>query len=220
MLTIKTAPRKFYDKWLYKVTLHMPGVALFRNYNLDEVEDFVNSIKVTTSLRNPRAKIVQNKVNLIKLSRFLGAAKSSIWHKRIEQDGIDLYTNSEHFFLNAIDEFSEEVIHAFKPTANLDLTKNNIIAAKKFPHNTYKYKVYLQPHKSKDKENKTRYVNWCASQGDKIRMSEAVKSWFVATDWNWDRRYILVDNESTLLMLKLRNSDFVGKIYEYVIVDK
>jgi hypothetical protein len=51
-------------------------------------------------------------------------------------------------------------------------------------------------------------------------MSEAVKTWFIHTDWNWDRRYILVDEESTLLMLKLRNSDFMGKIYEYVIVDK
>ena len=96
----------------------------------------------------------------------------------------------------------------------------NIIAAKKLPHNRYRYKVYLQPHKSKDKTNKSRYVSWCASQGDKIRMSEAVKTWFIATDWNWDRRYILVDDESTLLMLKLRNSDFVGKIYEYVVVDK
>lgn len=198
----------------------MPGVALFRNYALDEVEDFVNSIKVTTSLRNPRAKIVENKDNLIQLANLLGAVKSSIWHKRIEQDGVDIYTNSEHFFLNVIDEFADEVIHAFRPSADLDITKNNIIAAKKFPHNKYKYKVYLQPHKSKDKTNKTRYVGWCASQGEKIRMSEAVKSWFITTDWNWDRRYILVDDESTLLMLKLRNSDFVGKIYEYVIVDK
>lgn len=220
MLKVKTAPRKFYDKWLYKVTLHMPGVALLRNHALEHVEEYVESLKTPGDTRGVRGKIVKNKVNLVRLANFLGAVKSSIWHKRIESDQIDIYTNNVHFFKNAVDEFEDDVIHAFEPSAGTELLKNNVIAAKKLPHNKYKYKVYLQPHKSKDRDVKTRYVQWCDSQVPKIRMSEAVKTWFIHTDWNWDRRYILVDEESTLLMLKLRSADFVGKIYEYVIVDK
>jgi len=37
---------------------------------------------------------------------------------------------------------------------------------------------------------------------------------------NWDRRYILVDNEKTLLMIKLHSPDAIGTVYKYEIVDK
>lgn len=198
----------------------MPGVALLRNHSLEHVEEYVESLKMVPETRGVRGKIVKNKNNLIRLANFLGAVKGSIWHKRIESDQIDIYTNSVHFFKNAIDEFEDDVIHAFEPAKGAELLKSNVITATKFPHGLYRYKVYLQPHKSKDKDIKTRYVNWCSTQDPKIRMSDAVKTWFVHTDWNWDRRYILVDDESTLLMLKLRHADFMGKIYEYVIVDK
>jgi hypothetical protein len=40
------------------------------------------------------------------------------------------------------------------------------------------------------------------------------------TDWNWDRRYVLVEDEGTLLLMKLKNSEVVGTVYNYVIVDK
>jgi hypothetical protein len=57
-------------------------------------------------------------------------------------------------------------------------------------------------------------------QGDKIRMSKVVKAWFMYTDWNWDRRYLLVEDTPTLLMLQMRSGDAVGKVYEYAVVDK
>jgi hypothetical protein len=47
-----------------------------------------------------------------------------------------------------------------------------------------------------------------------------VQKWFLKTDWNWDRRYVLVEDEGTLLMMKLRNSDVVGTVYNYVVTDK
>ena len=50
--------------------------------------------------------------------------------------------------------------------------------------------------------------------------THAVSTWFVDTDWNWDRRYILVEDEQSLLMLKLRGSEVVGKIHNFVISDK
>jgi hypothetical protein len=71
-----------------------------------------------------------------------------------------------------------------------------------------------------DKEGKMQYVNWLKKQYPKVTCTEAVEKWFVTTDWNWDRRYILVKDESMLLMLKLRNPDVVGRIYNYQLCDK
>jgi hypothetical protein len=40
------------------------------------------------------------------------------------------------------------------------------------------------------------------------------------TDWNWDRRYVLVEDKNTLMLLRLRNSEVVGSVYEFVLSDK
>jgi hypothetical protein len=53
-----------------------------------------------------------------------------------------------------------------------------------------------------------------------IKISDTVKTWFMVTNWNWDRRYIYVATEADLLMLKLRSSDVVGSVFKYEIVDK
>lgn len=95
------------------------------------------------------------------------------------------------------------------------------MAVKKLPHNRYRYRVYLLPHKmAKDREGKQKYISWLKSLGERVTCTPAVEGWFMHTDWNWDRRYILVEDEHTLLMLKLRNSEVVGRIYNYVLSDK
>jgi hypothetical protein len=53
-----------------------------------------------------------------------------------------------------------------------------------------------------------------------VLISEVVKDWFIKTEWNWDRRYIFVEDAQTLLMLKLRNAEAIGRIYDYIIIDK
>jgi type I restriction-modification system DNA methylase subunit len=70
-----------------------------------------------------------------------------------------------------------------------------------------------------DKEGKAEYLSWLDKQKN-VLISEAVKNWFMSTDWNWDRRYILVEDNKTLLFLHMRNADVLGKVYEYVLSDK
>ena len=77
--------------------------------------------------------------------------------------------------------------------------------------------MFLLPHKLRnDKEEKKRYAEWIKNQQGKIKITLAVENWFHKTDWNWDPRYVLVDEESTLLMLKLRNPELVGRVYRFV----
>jgi hypothetical protein len=51
-------------------------------------------------------------------------------------------------------------------------------------------------------------------------MSDTVKNWFIKTDWNWDRRYVLVEDDQTLFMMQLRSAEVIGKVHEYQILDK
>ena len=71
-----------------------------------------------------------------------------------------------------------------------------------------------------DRLGKKRYIDWLKTQMPRVTCTSAVEKWFLATDWNWDRRYILVEDDQTMLMMKLRNAEVVGKIYNFVISDK
>jgi hypothetical protein len=168
------------------------------------------------------ARASLHRQELIALSSFLLEWDSELWSKRIECSAIDIYTNDKTMYTNLFLTFEEIVCARSEPNEkDLDLLENTgSIIVKKLPHNRYAYKAFLLPHKIKDRKDKKEYVNWITGQNNRILISDAVKEWFITTDWNWDRRYVLIEDSQTLLMLKLRNPEALGRIYDYVISDK
>ncbi len=161
---------------------------------------------------------------LYKISSYLATKNKDQWSKRVERTYIDFYTNDPVFFEEFSDLVADRIKHRFAPEQEAKDILNDgstNVAVKKLPHDRYKHKVYLLPHKMKnDKEGKQKYLDWLKKQMPKVTCTPAIERWFIQTDWNWDRRYILVEDESMLLMLKLRNSEVVGRVYNYVLYDK
>lgn len=188
----KTTKRKFYNKWLYKVTLRYGTAIPYRTLPTD--------IKV-----------------------FLDQVDPTIWRKRIESNAIDIYTNDQLFYNELSLRFSDKVFHRFEPNLDtLPLLENldNLIVSH-LPYDRYQYRVYLKPHNyAYQVENKLKFVNWIESQFPKIHISSAVTRWFLSTNWNWDRRYILVEDNNSLLLLKMKYPDIIGRVYNLVIADK
>jgi hypothetical protein len=221
---IKLTSRKFYGKWLYKISLRQAGCVIFRNYNFDYIKELCQSDTVPTRPYATHQRAYNNRESILKLCEVLEKYDAKAWTKRIENSNLDLYTNDPAFYQDVSQEFQDIIVHQFEPDpATVDLLNNSAsaVAVKKLPHDRYQYRVYLLPHKmAGDREGKQRYVDWLKNQGDRVTCTPAVERWFIRTDWNWDRRYVLVENESMLLMLKLRNSEVVGRIYNYVLSDK
>ena len=222
----KTTTRKFYGKWLYKVSLHLEGCSLYRMRSITE-------IKVILSQEAPPGRwgtytaawrAWNNRALLEPFFTLLEQYSKDTFNIRIEGANLDLYTNDSAIYEKFSNEFSGQVIHRFAPEeTSLDLLNenSNYIVVKKLPKDRYRYRVYLKPHKmANDIEGKTNFIKWIKAQDGRITCSETLESWFIATNWNWDRRYVLVEDESTLLMLKLRSSDAVGRIYNFVVSDK
>jgi len=212
--------RKFYGKWLYKVTLNIPGVSIFRMHNLKNIQflDF-------EAQKNPYStfnKACANKEVIIELATFLDSLDKDAWGKRIESNLIDLYTNDVSLYSALVQKFDSAVKSIHEPNLeNLDILENSgSVVVKKLPHNKYQFKAFLLPHKIKNVEDKRAYLDWIDMQGGRILISPIVKDWFIKTEYNWDRRYVLVEDSQTLLLLKLRNSEALGRIYDYVISDK
>jgi len=221
---IKTTNKRFYGKWLYKVSLRVNGAGMFRTGSLESVREFcINEEPPTGRNFSYASRSYKHRDELLRIANFLIDHNTSVWAKRIEQSIIDLYTNEKDFYDSISKEFDDILIHQFEPSADSSdlLEKSSAIVVKNLPHNKYNYRVYLLPHKFKgDTEEKTKYIKWLKSQSPKITCTSAIESWILKTDWNWDRRYVLVEDESTLLMLKLRNAEVMGRVYNFVISDK
>jgi hypothetical protein len=227
MLSHKTKPttKKFYGKWLYKASFQLEGCVLFRTKTLEEVNNFcLGPAPETHYWHATNTKAYANRETILDLSNFLGGYTKEDYNLRIESSFFDVYTNDSEFYNSVSNRFAGMLRHRFEPdaaTAELLNENKNYISVKKLPKERYNYRVYLLPHKmAKDREGKQKYINWLKSQSPRITCTPAIEKWFVATDWNWDRRYVLVEDESMLLMMKLRNADVVGKIYNFVISDK
>ena len=220
-LLSKTTKKKFYNKWLYKVSLDLPGYRVFEyKENIQKIIscESVHDLPTYGYFRQSYL----NRDNLVSFYCFMSVYDRKSWAQRIERNFVDIYTNDRELFENISMSFSGLVRNRYEPDLDhLNELDNNRIFVNKYPHNRYQYKVFLRPHKmSRDKEAKSSWIKWVRLQKEKILMSNAVENWFFITDYNWDRRYIYVEDEKTLLLLKLRSSDVVGTIHEYHIKNK
>jgi hypothetical protein len=206
--------KKFYGKWLYKATLKIPGIAVLRMNTLDDTIDLSDkSILDEYVGYHYYKKVFANKEDITSLCQYLKSLNTNDWYKRIERDNIDLYTNDPTIYNYLIDRFQHILCLTVEPDISRkeEYEDNHHILCKKLPHDRYRYRVYLKPHKMNSDRS---------AKQNNVLISQAVKNWFIATDWNWDPRYILVEDHKTLLFLHMRNSEVLGRIYEYALSDK
>jgi len=224
MTKLRYTRRKFYGKWLYKVTVNVPGVSIFRLKSVSEVLMFCIGEQPTESYGyTVKEKAYQHKTEIRTIADTLAKWNDASWSKRIESDVMDIYVNDVDLYNEAVTKLGNLVKFQYQPAeGNLKtLDSGSNVVVKRYPHSRYKYKVYLLPHKiTFEPITRKTYLDWLSIQSPRISISEAVKKWFMTTNWNWDRRYIYVEDEQTLMLLKLRNSDVVGRIYNYVLADK
>lgn len=224
MTITRYTKRKFYGKWLYKLSIDLAGVGIFRLKSLHDVLMFCTSEYDDGGYgHSVKDKAYKNKKEISIVANFLLAWPEDVWTKRQEYNQLDIYTNDPALYKQGLAALGNIVTRCYEPTAtSMDIlaTASNV-AVKKYPHNRFKHRVYLLPHKMPhDIEVRAEYLSWLESQSPRIMISAAVKKWFIDTRWNWDRRYIYVEDQQTLLLLKLRSPEVMGRVYDYVLTDK
>ena len=199
----------------------MQGVSIYRMKTINGTIDFLtNKEKHRGIIGNTLQKAMQNKDKLLCLSNFLLTLKGE-YFQRIERNQIDFYTNDKELHSHIETLFADCVRLSFVPRNTLleELETNKYIICKKLPHKKYKFKVYLLPHKIKNIEEKHQYINWLLNN-PRVLISESTARWFIQTEWYWDRRYIYVEDEASILLVQMRCSSALGRIYEYLVSDK
>jgi hypothetical protein len=200
------------------------GSGIFRNTDIMSVIEFCNQDPAPQPTHYAtKDKAWANRINIYKVASMLARYPADSWSKRIETNIMDIYTNDEEFYNKLLNQFSGIVRNASAPIKETidQLDSPYTVVANKLPHDRYRYKVYLTPHAMpRDRITRANYLIWIKEQGDRIKISDSVKQWFLTCNYNWDRRYMLVEDEKTLFMLKLRDGSAVGQTYKYVIAKK
>ena len=219
MLNHLTRPsnKKFYNKWKYKITLKVEGAAALRSYNRTRLKNII----VNGEDFDTYGWFCKSTINRTLFLNLVSCIEKHQLTIRVERDCIDLYTNDKDVYDEISLEFLNHIKHRYELVQGAveEKEEERVIFVKKYPHDKYQYKVFLAPHNSTT-DDKVAWVQWTLSQGDRIRISNTVKTWFIATKWNWDRRYMYVEDEATLLMVKMRSSTALGKVYQYRLIDK
>jgi hypothetical protein len=201
-MKIKLVKRKFYNKWDYKISFYIHGSSFSRFIRGDYRERI-----------DPFYFELEERLNQLDKDQYA---------KRIERNTTDIYLNDKSIFDEFRENYKSNIRQLFEinPVITKYSSIDHVVVCNKYPHDKYRYKVYLQPHKVKDKSEKINFIQWLGTQTNKIKITDTVKTWFITTDWNWDRRYMYVEDEQTLLMLQLRKNEAIGTIYNYILTDK
>jgi len=223
--TAKKTKKKFYNKFIYKVTLNVPGCGALRYYDFSDLLSIeceaADDMRWKQKLIND---VVHNRQEWVDLVFFIDSFEKDQWTKRLEGDYIDLYTNNLDFYNGLCEKFPNRIAKRYQPPAGLEqemLDEEKKIFVKEIPHGVYNYQAYLHPHKLTENLNeRTKLADWLELQVPKITFSKSIRKWVLQTRENWDRRYIYIDNDQTLLMIKLRSPELIGKVFKYVKTDK
>lgn len=223
--TAKKTKKKFYNKYIYKVSLNFPGISGLRYFDLSK---FLEICQTTKTINSSDAswkdktmnRMIEHKDIWVELIPFINSYEKNTYSKRLEGDNIDFYTNDKSFYDGLCDRFGEFVRLRFQPPKGLEKTlleEEKKIFVKQFPHGIYQYKAFLHPHKI-PQDDKRNLVEWLEKQTPNITFTPSIKRWVLNTTENWDRRYIYVKNEQTLLMIKLRTSSLLGQVFKYKVI--
>ena len=208
---------------MYKIGLKIEGCAILRGRSIHTVKAvFGQDMDDKVFYPQWRTKSFVNRNSIIRFSEFMEKFPTDNYALRIENDRLDVYTNDQDLYNTLSSTCEENIIQRFQPDIdNLHLLNRaqHTIIVNKLPKNRYNYRVYLLPHRM-IREDKNKYLDWIKKQDPRITCTSALEKWFINTDWNWDRRYVLVEDEATVLMMKLRNAEVVGTVYKFVISDK
>ena len=212
-MQVKYTKKKFYNKWDYKINLYVIGAGYIRVF-----KESLRSNDFSPYFYS-RADIPTIKKFLAELDNF----QKENYQMRVEHNYIDIYTNDVTIYNTLTEQFKELITYTSIPTGKDIQSEHGFIPilTNKLPHDRYTFKAFLKPHVLKDnKEAKYGYLNFLNLQKPRIKISNSVENWFVHNNVNWDPRYIYVEDKNTLLMLKMKNSPVLGRVYEYILDDK
>ena len=220
--TAKKTRKKFYNRYVYKVSLSIPGIGILRWHDFNSLREMCLYPKNQPHLPVWREDTVVQVFDYRKLWLSLTTLLKSHegeYSRRLQIDTLDLYTNNDTLYGRLCDDFRDCIRLRSEPKKGMEQClqgSDKSIFVNKLPHDRYQYRAYLKPHRIETAARKG-IAGWLKNQVPRITFTDSIERWLLTNNENWDRRYIHVEDENTLLMIQLRAPRLVGKIFKYTL---
>jgi|TARA_B110000444_G_C18800011_1_gene576928 hypothetical protein len=228
--TAKKTKKKFYNKYIYKVSLELEGAYALRTLGSQEIIEFATGLRAPPQSDNFefgeatwKAKNVHlirsNSKAWITLLEILNSVPKSESTVRIESNILDVYTNNKNMYDSLCYEFADRTRNRHEPAPGMTdtlLDSNQEIFVKELPHGMYNFQVDIKSPLTLKYDELLSLADWCKSREPAIAFTDATYNWLLKRDVYNTRRWIYVDTESTLLMLRLRCNDLLGTVRKYI----
>lgn len=218
--TAKKTRKKFYNQYVYKVSLSIPGTAILRSHDLQSVKAMCLSRSsaptVASWQQSMVTEVIANSQAWLRLISLLANYENS-YSRRLESDTVDFYTNDGDLYQKLCEQFQDWVRLRFQPKKGTEqelLGSDKSIFVNQLPHGRYQYRAYLKPHRLEQK-SRAGVAAWLSKQSPRITFTHSIEAWLLSNNENWDRRYIHVEDEATLLMIQLRAPQLIGRVFKY-----
>lgn len=221
---IQPTTRKFYNKWFNKLSFYLPGGRMLSFHSTSDILKLMSDPTGSLIGRwqyESLSAMNACKQDWVKFIFLLNAIPNSDFQKRSESDVVNIYTNDENFIDSAKKDLAHRIVEIYEPTLEslklLD-TEEKILLVNKLPYEKFNFRVIIKPHKLK-REQKEQFITFLENNPG-IGIQDSVKEFIRTNEMNWDRRYVYVDTDKTLMLLKLAFTDAVSTIHRYVLNDK
>lgn len=228
--TAKKTKKKFYNKYIYKVSLELEGAYALRTLGTQEIIEFATGLRAppqsddyefdTANWKAKNAHLIHsNSKAWLTLLEILNSVPKNESTVRIESNILDVYTNNKNMYDSLCYEFADRTRNRHEPAPGMTdtlLDSNQEIFVKELPHGMYNFQVDIKSPLTLKYDELLNLADWCKSRKPAIAFTDATYNWLLKRDVYNTRRWIYVDTESTLLMLRLRCNDLLGTVRKYI----
>lgn len=224
-LKIKTTPKLFYKRWIYKVVVTCGGINHLHRNGLEYVRDIVPTGGLRwNGLPHYSDTVHKNKDNLIIIGLFLETALTDKEYQiRAESNTLAIFTNDKQLVDTIVNNLTQFVTELYQPTDDdhakfLSSNKSKVIC-NELPHETYRFKIYFKSGNAPSEEVRERFLQWSNKFNDgRIHIPRGTERILNGDTFPYFYgQYFYAKDEKMAAMALMFMGDYLNKTEEYVL---
>ena len=222
---VHVTTRLWYNKYLYKSTLIVPGIYCIRQHFTDNdikghIQNFKESSWRATLLKNVIDKYDENEKDILTIAKILEPYRyDKTVFLRVAEPSVSIFTNNLDLHENIITKFKQFLHVDCRPEKDAIpflLNSKDTVIVKELPYSRYRYKVIMNNYTTTHEIPKS-LLNWGEAQGEAVRFSRKTRVYFNRPQLWLDQGFMYIEDDTTLMMSKMFLTRCPIRIIKYVL---
>ena len=222
--TTKETKRLYFNKWIYKICLHLEGMSYIKRTSLKNLMLLDYSPVTNGWYFRQKQLAVNNKDELIKIALFLEDSKEHYsFQTRTEGPTLGIFTNDLSLIDKVNSEFGPLVTDVYQPlnddVAKYLISNKNKIICTELPSGLYQFKTYFTSSQKIPASTRTNFLAWADNYSDeKISMPKSTRIFLEGSNGYYSYgQYFYTSDSKMLAMALMFISGYASKTDEYVL---